>query len=129
MALSGESIREFIKTMKSLSDPNRARIIKLLQKHELCVCDITASLGLAQSTTSKHLKILVEAGLISFTKEGLWIKYRLADGTANRYAASMLGNFRHWLGNDLDVAAMVSRLPEDRWNSEQSRPRQNQNTL
>jgi len=76
-----------------------------------------------------QLKILVEAGLVSSTKEGLWVRYRLADGTANRYAASMLGNLRHWLEKDPDVTAMVARLPEARPESERSLSRTIQSPL
>lgn len=107
-------MREFVKTMKGLSDPNRVKIIKLLQRRALCVCHITKALGLAQSTTSKHLKSLLETGMIARTQEGLWVRYRLGDGLSNRYAASMLGNLRHWLENDPEVAAMMAQLSEDR---------------
>ena len=50
-------MREFIKVMKALSDPNRVKMIKLLQRKVMCVCEITEALGLAQSSISKHLKI------------------------------------------------------------------------
>ena len=56
-------MKKFIKVMKALSDPNRVKMVKLLQHKEMCVCEIQAALGLAQSTVSKHLKILEEAGL------------------------------------------------------------------
>ena len=105
-------MREFIKVMKALSDPNRVKMVKLLQRRVLCVCEIQEALGLAQSTASKHLKILEEAGLITYLKEGPWVNYRLADGSRNPYVASMLGNLRHWLEDDADVAALVARLPE-----------------
>jgi ArsR family transcriptional regulator len=100
--------------MKALSDPNRVKIVKLLQRRVLCVCEIQTALGLAQSTASKHLRILEEAGLVRFTKDGLWVNYRLTDGSENPYAASILGNLRHWLEDDPEVAAMVARLPEIR---------------
>lgn len=106
------SMRDFIKVMKALSDPNRVKIVKLLQRRALCVCEIQEALGLAQSTTSKHLKILEEAGLISYLKEGPWVNYRLADRDRNPYVASLLGNLRHWLEDDADVAALVVKLPE-----------------
>ena len=61
-------MREFIKVMKALSDPNRVKMVKLLQRRVLCVCEIQEALGLAQSTASKHLKILEEAGLITYFK-------------------------------------------------------------
>jgi ArsR family transcriptional regulator len=105
-------MRDFIKVMKALSDPNRVKMVKLLQRRVLCVCEIQEALGLAQSTASKHLKILEESGLITYLKEGPWVNYRLADGGRNPYAANLLGSLRHWLEDDTDVAALVARLPE-----------------
>ena len=105
-------MRSFVKVMKALSDPNRVKIIKLLQRRVLCVCEIQRALGLAQSTASKHLKILEEAGLVTYLKQGPWVNYRLADGAGNPYVANLLGNLRHWLEDDADVAGLVARLPE-----------------
>ncbi len=105
-------MREFIKVMKALSDPNRVKIIKMLQRRVLCVCEIRVALGLAQSTASKHLKILEDAGLIEYAKEGLWVNYRLADGAKSPYVASLLGNLRHWLEEDAEVQRLAQRLPE-----------------
>ena len=105
-------MRDFIKVMKALSDPNRVKMIKLLQRRVMCVCEIQAALGLAPSTASKHLKILEEAGLITYVKEGLWVNYRLADGARNPYVSSLLGNLRHWLEEDDEVTTLVARLPE-----------------
>ncbi len=104
-------MREFVKIMKALSDPNRVKMIKLLQRRELCVCEIQEALGVAQSTASKHLKILEEANLITYSKEGLWVNYRLADGSKSPYVANLLGNLRHWLEEDAEVAALAARLP------------------
>ena len=104
-------MREFIKVMKALSDSNRVKIVKMLQRKVMCVCEIQEALGLAQSTASKHLKILEEAGLIAFSKEGAWVNYRLADGGRNPYTASLLGNLRHWLDDDAEVAVLVEKLP------------------
>ena len=104
-------MRSFIKVMKALSDPNRVKMVKLLQHKVLCVCEIQAALGLAQSTASKHLKILEEAGLITYFKDGLWVNYRLADGTESPYAANLLGSLRHWLDDDPGLVAIVEQLP------------------
>ena len=68
------------------------------------------SLGLAQSTVSKHLKILEEAGLVDYYKDGLWVNYRLADGARNPYADELIGKLRHWLEDDADVSGLVGRL-------------------
>lgn len=63
--------------LKALSDKNRLRIIKMLQKKSLCVCEIREILELAVSTVSKHLSILKEAGLIVDWKDGKWINYKI----------------------------------------------------
>ena len=107
-------MREFIKVMKALSDPNRVKMIKMLQRRVMCVCELQGALGLAQSTVSKHLKILEEAGMITYSKDGLWVNYRLADGAKNQYVASLLGNLRHWFEDDPEVEALLDRLPEIR---------------
>jgi len=104
-------VRDFIKVMKALSDPNRVKMVKLLGHRVMCVCEIQAILALAQSTASKHLKILEDADLITFSKEGLWVNYRLSDGARNPYAAALLANLQNWLDEDSDMAALVSRLP------------------
>ncbi len=104
-------MEEFIKVMKALSDPARVRILKMLQHKTMCVCEIQTSLDKAQSTTSKHLKILEDAGLISYQKDGLWVNYKLSDGAKSPFAASLIGNLRHWLNDDQEIREMTDRLP------------------
>jgi len=96
-------MKEFIKVMKALSDPNRVKLLKMLQKREMCVCEIQAALGIAQPTVSKHLKVLEAAGLVGREKEGLWVNYSLSDGSRSPYAASLLGNLKHWLEDDPEI--------------------------
>ena len=63
---------------KSLSDPTRLRCMALLVTHgELCVCELTYALGLAQPKVSHHLANLRKAGLVSDRKAGLWIYYQV----------------------------------------------------
>ena len=100
--------------MKALSDPNRVKMVKLLQHKVMCVCEIQAALSLAQSTVSKHLKILEEAGLVTYYKDKLWVNYRLADGTDSPYAANLLGSLKHWLDDDPGLADIVEKLPSIR---------------
>lgn len=105
-------MKDFIKVMKAVSDPNRVKLLKILQARVLCVCEIQALLGIAQPTVSKHLKVLEEAGLVAFRKDGLWVNYRLADGSKSPYAATILGNLRHWLGDDPEIENLVKRTPD-----------------
>jgi len=104
-------MKSFIKVMKALSDPSRVKIMKMLQNRVMCVCEIQAALQFAQSTTSKHLQILEDAGLISSRKDGLWVNYMVADGGESPYAAALIGNLRHWLEDDSEVRRLTEALP------------------
>lgn len=97
--------------MKALSDPNRVRVVKLLHAGELCVCEITEVLGLAQSTVSKHLKILEDAGLVEKNRQGTWMIYSLADGSESAYAETMLIQLSDWLDDDNELNRMRKALP------------------
>lgn len=101
----------FIRVMKALSDPNRVRVVKLLQSGELCVCEIKEVLGLAQSTVSKHMKILEDAGLVERKRQGTWMIYSLADGSESTYAETMLIKLNDWLDNDTELDRMRKALP------------------
>ena len=104
-------MKSFLKVMKALSDPNRVKIIKLLQQKMMCVCELRGALKIAQPTVSKHLKILEEAGLVDYAKDGLWVNYSLADGRNSPYAASVLGNLKHWLEDDPEIVELVKKVP------------------
>ncbi len=104
-------MKQLIKVMKALSDPSRVKIVKMLQHRVMCVCEIQAALDLAQSTVSKHLRVLEDAGLLWHEKEGLWVNYHLTDGSSSPYAASLLGNLKHWLDNDLEIIHLLEILP------------------
>jgi ArsR family transcriptional regulator len=107
-------MKNFIKVMKALSDPNRVKIVKMLQHKVMCVCEMREALQLSQPSVSKHLKILEDAGLVNFKKDGLWVNYYLADGRDSPYAASLLGNLRHWLETEAEITEIVDRLPDIR---------------
>ena len=104
-------MKTFIRVMKALSEPNRVRVVKLLQEGELCVCEIKEVLGLAQSTVSKHMKILEDAGLVDRKRQGTWMIYSLATGSDSAYAKTMLTNVSHWLDNDTELDRMHKALP------------------
>ncbi len=73
----------FCNIAKALGDENRVRILMSLTKYPLCVCQLTALLDLAPSTTSKHLSILRQAQLIECVKNGRWAYYQLPSNPAN----------------------------------------------
>ena len=104
-------MKTFLKVMKALSDANRTKIVKLLQNKTMCVCELRGALHISQPSVSKHLKILEDAGLVEYEKDGLWVNYRLADGRTSPYAASLLGNLRHWLDADPELVDLVRKIP------------------
>ena len=63
---------------RAFSDPTRLRILNVLVRGELCVCEIVAALDVPQPTASRHLAYLRKAGLVESRKEGLWHYYKLA---------------------------------------------------
>jgi len=104
-------MKDFIRVMKALSDPNRVKVIKMLQQKEMCVCEIQTALGIAQPTVSKHLKILEGAGFVQSRKDGLWVSYSLSSG-GSPYSASLLGNLRHWIETDPEIKVLRKHIPE-----------------
>ncbi len=66
---------------RALADPARVAIVnRLASAPEVCVCDLTATLDLAQPTVSHHLRVLRDAGLVESTRRGTWAFYRLVPG-------------------------------------------------
>lgn len=65
-----------VEMFKALADENRLRIINILMKEELCVCEIEVLLEMSQSNVSRHLAKLKSAGLILSSKDAQWIHYR-----------------------------------------------------
>ena len=63
---------------KALAHDTRLRILNLLLGGEVCVCRIMEILQLPQSTASRHLGILKNAGLVEDRREGIWVHYSLA---------------------------------------------------
>lgn len=91
---------ENTKIFKVLSDMNRLRILKMLQRKHLCVCEITAVLNLAASTVSKHLSILKENGFITEQKEGRWVNYQINPTPKDQRISALLSSLDFWIGDD-----------------------------
>jgi ArsR family transcriptional regulator len=92
-------MKETVKLFKALGDPTRLRIVKLLERGELCVCQLTAALGMGQSRISRHLSVLKESGLIEDRRAGKWVHYRLCCKDAATMACARFAK----LGDDESV--------------------------
>lgn len=76
-------------TFKALADPARVKLLSLIaaaRDGEACICDLTAPLGLSQPTVSHHMKLLVDAGLVSRQQRGKWAYYRILRDALDRVA-------------------------------------------
>lgn len=103
------TLRAYENVMKAVADPTRVRILKILEKGELCVCQIIAVIALSQSTISKHLFLLRAAGLVKDRRDKRWIHYALDGANENPYAATMLRTLRKWLNDDPVVLKDLER--------------------
>jgi DNA-binding transcriptional ArsR family regulator len=77
MARSSAELKAEI--LMALAHPNRIRIIEQLRKGVMCNCELAPVLELEQSNLSRHLKILVQAGILKSWKEGLRVFFKVAD--------------------------------------------------
>mgnify|MGYP006292711695 FL=1 len=105
------NMESFVKVMKALSDPIRVKMLKMLQEKELCVCEIYTGIEISQPAASKHLKTLMDAGLVKSEKQGLWVNYSLFYNGPNPFACALLGNLALWLEEDEDVKKVKEQLP------------------
>ena len=99
-------MKELDKVLKAFTDINRLRIIKLLEKKKMCVCEIAFIIGIAQPSVSRHLRKLKSAGIINFEQEGLFTNYYLKPD--NKYAEKILKHVEDWLRNE-DVVKKDSK--------------------
>ncbi|MDZ7611233.1 MAG: metalloregulator ArsR/SmtB family transcription factor [Candidatus Moranbacteria bacterium] len=71
--------------LKVVAEENRLKILCILKKHELCVCEIWQQLDLPQNLTSHHLKVLKDFDLVDSKKEGTKVIYFLNSRTIKKY--------------------------------------------
>lgn len=72
-----------------VADPVRWSVLRRLVEGQACVCDLQAHADIAPNLLSYHLKVLRDAGLVTTSRRGRWIDYRLADDASARLAAAL----------------------------------------
>ncbi len=108
-----DRLSQNIELFKALSDETRLRLVVLLYKRELCVCQIEAALGISQTKASRHLSILRRAGLLRARRAGLWMYYTLEE-PRNDLERCLFESLASAFGDEL--AAMVSRADAKKCN-------------
>lgn len=92
--LDEDGAEKLAAALRVLADPARLRLLSLIGAHpdgEVCVCDLTAPLGLSQPTVSHHLKVLTDAGLVGREQRGRWVFYWLVPEPIELLRAALAG--------------------------------------
>jgi ArsR family transcriptional regulator, arsenate/arsenite/antimonite-responsive transcriptional repressor len=88
--ITASQAADLARMFKALADPTRLRLVSMVAAHEggeACVCELTERLGLTQPTISHHLKILVDAGIFTRDKRGVWAYYALVPAAMDALSA------------------------------------------
>ncbi|HEY4136253.1 MAG TPA: metalloregulator ArsR/SmtB family transcription factor [Alphaproteobacteria bacterium] len=81
---------DYLNKLRAAAEPTRLRLLALCAQGELTVTELTQILGQSQPRVSRHLKLMVEAGLLDRLREGTWAFYRLAQGEATGLAHKLI---------------------------------------
>lgn len=107
-----------VDTLKAAAESSRLRILALLARGDLTVSDLTEILGQSQPRVSRHLKLLLEAGLIGRYQEGSWAFFRLSDlDNARDFVLRLISGIRTddpQVERDLERLGTVKRKRQDR---------------
>ena len=98
-------MEELVLLSKSFSDINRLKMITLIDREkELCVCEISDTLGISQPLVSRYLKQLRDAGVVKSRQEGKWMIYSL-DPKPSKIVEAYLSELRQY---DSELGSVVS---------------------
>lgn len=90
--------KELVRSVKAAADLNRLRILNMLSVRDMCVCELSEVLGIAQPSVSRHLKKLARGGFIDSRQDGRWTDYYLRP--ANSFAEQFLDGLEETLAGD-----------------------------
>ncbi len=101
------SLERSVAFLRAAGEPTRLRLLSLLSKSDLTVSDLREILGQSQPRISRHLRLLVEAGLAERYQEGAWAYFRSTDQGA-------AGNFNQFLVSHIDIDDTLLAHDEER---------------
>ena len=101
-------MNQLIKALKAAGEPTRLRILAALSQYELTVTELVSLLGQSQPRVSRHLKLLLEAGLVSRFQEGSWVFQRLDENSSTAAVAQKVIELIDF--NDASIAHDSERL-------------------
>ncbi len=89
-----------------LGEPTRIRLLELLREHDATVTELYEALGASQQNVSKHLGVLLQAGIVRRTKQGTSARYAIADDGVFELCEHVCGGLRRQLA-ELDALLPV----------------------
>jgi len=104
------AMRVLVKAMKALSDETRLRTLNLLLERECCVCEVIQALGISQSTASRGLSALYDAGFLKQRREGLWAFYSIDRDKPQGFYSPLIDALGKALKDDRVLQADRDRL-------------------
>ena len=105
-----EDLAELIaRRFRALGEPMRVRILDLLRDGELSVSELTEQLGASQQNVSKHLVLLVDAGMLARRKDGNRVYYRIADEGVFALCEQVCGSLQAHLSALADLVGPTTR--------------------
>ena len=104
------NVNEIARAFKALSDETRLSILRLLMDGEYSVGEVTNKLGISQTSASRNLNTLNEAGFLKLKRDGRWSRYSIANETERTY----IGKLIELMGDALavtEIARKTERSP------------------
>lgn len=100
-------MNEHILLLKTLADPTRLKLLKLVLQEELCVCELQEVLRISQSAVSQHIAKLKSAGVVKERRAGMWTFYQ---GDAQRLNAALSTFFDFVQTDPVDIPGMAAEV-------------------
>lgn len=104
-------MREAIKIFKALADPTRLRIVAILLRHEVCVCELMAILKMEQSRISHQLRILRDADIVEDRRDGRWIVYAIPERVRPALGLLMESFLKEKLAESEEIRRDLAKIP------------------
>jgi ArsR family transcriptional regulator len=103
-------VKDAVRIFKALADPTRLRIMLLLRRRELCVCELMFILEMEQSRVSHHMRVLRDAGIAEDVREGRWIIYRVPEASRGLVEDFFAGALREHIEGSGEADADARKL-------------------
>lgn len=103
-------MKDIVRILKALADPTRLRIVLLLLRRELCVCELMYVLEMEQSRISHHMRILRDAGTAEDVREGRWIIYKIPPASRGILDGLLAGDLEERIEASPEATRDAARL-------------------